>query len=129
MVIAPPRPVPMVAPPRPRVVPVPVATMPPKRGPMPGYNTFQPRVFRARPRVMPVPAPAPVFTPMTTYSPMVQGHHVKPRGPMGRPMPMMKSGVFRGKEISRNVDDYEQQCEECQNQCTKSVCTRCGKEF
>ena len=127
MVMAPPRPVPMVTPPRPRVVPVPVAPMPPKRGPMPGYNTFQPRVFRARPRVMPVPAP--VFTPMTTYSPMVQGHHVKPRGPMGRPMPMMKPGVFRGKEISRNVDDYEQQCEECQNQCTKSVCTRCGKEF
>ena len=58
-----------------------------------------------------MPVPAPVFTPMTTYSPMVQGHHVKPRGPMGRPMPMMKPGVFRGKEISRNVDDYEQQCE------------------
>ena len=123
MMMVPPRPPMMPRGPVPKVVPVPV--MPPKRGPMVGYNTFQPRVFRARPRHMMPP-------PMTTFTPMAYGrpgmHH--PRGPMVAPMMPMVKPVFRGKERSNSYDAQEEQYDECcENQCTKSVCTRCGKEF
>ena len=133
---------PMVPPPRhhhphmrPPVVPVPVVPLPPRRGPMMGYNTFQPRVFRARPR--PRVVPVPMFTPLnTTFQPRVYGGYGM-RGPRYGPMPPMRPHLFRGKERSQSYDEAEaQQCEEqvCEQQCeteqcTKNVCTKCGKEF
>ena len=128
MMVPPPRHMPM----RPRVMPPPM--MPHRRGPMMapmmGYNTFQPRVFRHRPR--PRIVPVPMFTPLnTTFQPRMMGM----RGPRYGPMPpMMRAPLFRGKERSNSFDDAEQQqqeeYQECQDQqCTKSVCTKCGKEF
>jgi hypothetical protein len=153
------RPMMMVPPPRhmhpPRmmpmrpVVPVVPPMMHPRRGPMMGYNTFQPRIFRARPR--PRVVPVPMFTPLnTTFQPRVYGGFGM-RGPRYGPMPPMRPHhLFRGKERSNSYDDAEeqdygecdqqceqqgeQQCEQqcdqqCDQQCTKSVCTKCGKEF
>jgi hypothetical protein len=91
------RPVPVV----PKVIPrpvVPIAPILPKRGPIPrvplaGYNTFQPRVFRARPRGLIVPKP--MFTPLNaTFQPRSYGfgrplsHHPGKRGYI--PPPPMK---------------------------------------
>ena len=107
--------------PRPPVPVVPI--MPPRRGPMMGFNTFQPRVFRARPG--PRVVPTPMFVPVNpTFQPKVVRGPVPP--PMHHPhMHPMRPHVFRGKEMTNNCEE-EQQCE---NQCTKSVCTKCGKEF
>ena len=133
MMVPPPRHMPM----RPRVMPPPM--IPHRRGPMMapmmGYNTFQPRVFRHRPR--PRIVPVPMFTPLnTTFQPRMMGM----RGPRYGPMPpMMRPPLyFRGKERSNSYDEAEQQQQECQEnqeqqceeqKCTKSVCTKCGKEF
>jgi hypothetical protein len=128
-------PVPRVVPklvPFPKVVPVPV-----KRGPthlMPGYNTFQPRVFRARPRVM--VQPVPMFTPLTgTFQPSLV---TRPKLPMHhhphRPPRVVMAPVgvprFRAKR-SNTVEPQRNNCEEtCENECNKTcVCTKCGKEF
>jgi len=139
------RPVPVVPKAMPRPV-VPMAPILPKRGPLPrvplaGYNTFQPRVFRARPRG--VIAPTPMFTPLNaTFQPKSYGfgfgrplsHHPGKRGYM--PPPPMR--VFRARPRSNSCDgqDYDNQNYEEQNQCNTegnecgtSVCTRCGKEF
>ena len=72
------------------------------------------------PPVMPVPV-----------APMGHGmHHHGMRGPIVKPMPVMRPvGVFRGKERSNSFDAKDEVCEECRQQCNKSVCTRCGKEF
>jgi hypothetical protein len=137
------RPVPVV----PKVIPrpvVPIAPILPKRGPIPrvplaGYNTFQPRVFRARPRGLIVPKP--MFTPLNaTFQPRSYGfgrplsHHPGKRGYI--PPPPMK--VFRARPRSNSYDgqDYDNQNYEEQNQCNTegnecgtSICTRCGKEF
>jgi hypothetical protein len=128
-------PVPRVVPklvPFPKVVPVPV-----KRGPthlMPGYNTFQPRVFRARPRVM--AQPVPMFTPLTgTFQPSLV---TRPKLPMHhhphRPPRVVMAPVgvprFRAKR-SNTCEPQRNNCEEtCENECNKTcVCTKCGKEF
>ena len=116
------RPHPIVRP-RPPVPVVPV--MPVRRGPMMGYNTFQPRVFRARPG--PRVVPTPMFVPVNpTFQPKVVRGPIPP--PMHHPhMHPMRPHVFRGKERSNSYDAEEQQ--QCENQCNKSVCTKCGKEF
>ncbi len=138
------RPVPVVPKVFPRPV-APIAPMLPKRGPMPrvplaGYNTFQPRVFRARPRG--VIAPVPMFIPLNaTFQPKSYGfgrplsHHPGKRGYM--PPPPMR--VFRGRPRSNSYDDGQEldaqnlenqnQCNTEGNECGTSVCTRCGKEF
>ena len=109
MMVPPPRP--MVAPrPGPRVVPVPVPAVPPRRGPMTGYNTFQPRVFRARPRPMMVAPVMPVPVALMGH----RMHHHGMRGPVVKPMPVMRPvGVFRGKERSNSFDAKDEVCEEC----------------
>ena len=122
MMMAPMRP-PMMRPPMMRPPMMRPPMMPPRRGPMMGYNTFQPRVFRARPR--PRVVPVPMFTPLNdTFQP-----RIGVRGPMMHPMPPMKHHMFRGKERSNSYDACEDNQECCENQCTKSVCTKCGKEF
>lgn len=134
------RPVPMV----PKVVPRPVVPMAPllprrgpiARGPIVGYNTFQPRVFRARPRTL--IAPTPMFTPLNaTFQPKSYGfgfgrplsHHPGKRGYM--PPPPMR--VFRARPRSNSYDgqeyDDQNKCNTEPNECGASVCTRCGKEF
>lgn len=128
MMVPPPRHIPM----RPRVIPPP---MPHRRGPMMvpmmGYNTFQPRVFRGRPR--PRVVPVPMFTPLnTTFQPRMYGFGM--RGPKYGPYPAMRTYAFRGKERSNSYDakeeEQQQEYQEGQEQqCTKSVCTKCGKEF
>ena len=136
------RPVPVVPKVMPRHV-VPIAPRLPKRGPIPrvplaGYNTFQPRVFRARPRGVIVPTP--MFTPLSvTFQPKSYGfgrplsHHPGKRGYIPPPM-----RVFRARPRSTSYDgqDYDNQNYEEQNQCNTegnecgtSICTRCGKEF
>ena len=131
-------------PPRPVVAPVraPVVPMVPKRGPVVpvvGYNTYQPRVFRARPGYRPVAAP--MLTPVTnTFKPLVPGpkHHPNyARGPM-RPMAVPPRvvpvavparGVFRNRPKSAEEQEYAeeyQQNVECNKTC---VCSKCGKEF
>ena len=121
----------MPPPMRPRMVPVPPPMFPHRRGPMMGYNTFQPRVFRARPR--PRVVPVPMFTPLnTTFQPKIHRHGM--RGPGYRPYPPMGPVYLRGKERSNSYDAEEQAYEECDQQCetqkcTKSICTKCGKEF
>ena len=120
---------PVVAPPR--VVPVPV-----KRGPAvvrPGYNTFQPGVFRARPRMMVAARPA--VRPMMT--PIVPGYGVgrvvRPMPPPPRPYGFGMGPVFRSRPETAEQDYDEEYAEEydaegCDyNQ--SSVCTKCGKEF
>ena len=120
---------PVVAPPR--VVPVPV-----KRGPAvvrPGYNTFQPGVFRARPRMMVAARPA--VRPMMT--PIVPGYGVgrvvRPMPPPPRPYGFGMGPVFRNRPETAEQDYDEEYAEEydaegCDyNQ--SSVCTKCGKEF
>jgi hypothetical protein len=140
MMMVPPPPRRMHPPMRP-VVPV-VPMMPPRRGPMMAYNTFQPRVFRARPR--PRVVPVPMFSPLnTTFQPRIYGG-MGMRGPRYGPMAPMRPVYLRGKERSNSYDDaeeqaYEEQCDQqCEQQCeqqyetqqcTKSVCTKCGKEF
>ena len=130
-VVSVPRVVPKLLP-FPKVVPVPV-----KRGPthlMPGYNTFQPRVFRARPRVM--VQPVPMFTPLTgTFQPSLV---TRPKLPMHhhphRPPRVVMAPVgvprFRAKR-SNTCEPQRNNCEEtCENECNKTcVCTKCGKEF
>ena len=125
-----------MGPPMRPVVPMVAPIVPPRRGPMMGYNTFQPRVFRARPR--PRVVPVPMFTPLnTTFQPRVYGGYGM-RGPRYGPMSPMRPHLFRGKERSNSYDEAEQQQQECQEnqeqqceeqKCTKSVCTKCGKEF
>ncbi len=129
----------------PKVLPRPVVPMVstlPKRGPMhrmnlAGYNTFQPRVFRGRPRG--VIAPTPMFTPLNaTFQPKSYGfgrplsHHPGKRGYM--PPPSMR--IFRARPRSNSYDgqeydnqNYQNQCNTEENECGSSVCTRCGKEF
>ena len=53
-------------------------SVPAKRGPVsiPGYNTYKPKVLRARPKIL--VQPVPMFTPLTgTFQPIVV---------VGRPM-------------------------------------------
>lgn len=135
------RPVPVVPKVLPRPV-VPMAPLLPKRGPIPrmplsGYNTFQPRVFRARPRGVIVPTP--MFTPLNaTFQPKSYGfgrplsHHPGKRGYI--PPPPMR--VFRARPRSNSYDGQEYDNQNYQNEfntegneCGSSVCTRCGKEF
>ena len=135
-------PVPRVAPklvPAPKVVPVPV---PVKRGPaplMPGHNTFQPRVFRARPKVM--VQPVPMFTPLTgTFQPTLvtrpklpmhpPSHHHHPHHPPAVVMAPVAAPRFRARR-SNSYEAQRDNCEEtCENECNKTcVCTKCGKEF
>ena len=130
---------------------VPVMSMIPKRGPihrvpMGSYSTFQPRVFRARPRPY---AAKPIFTPLNaTFQPRIFGgprvrtvpHHLGAKGFI----PVMRPGViFRSKPRSHSYDkecsneEYENQ--EFDNECQLNVegeeynktciCTKCGKEF
>jgi hypothetical protein len=119
----------------------------PRRGPMAGYSTFQPRVFRARPRVGVVMAPKPMFTPvMNTFQPRAYGgygfgvrsarptsyHHYGQKAFMG-PGP-----IFRNRPRSNSYDDAEENAEQYYEdelnaeggECNKScICTKCGKEF
>ena len=102
---------------------VPVMSMIPKRGPihrvpMGSYSTFQPRVFRARPRPY---AAKPIFTPLNaTFQPRIYGgprvrtvpHHLGAKGFI----PVMRPGViFRSKPRSHS---YDKECsnEEYENQ-------------
>lgn len=119
---------------RPKVVPVPVVpvgpkpVMMPKRGPVPvpGYNTFQPKVFRARPRPMPMVKPMPV-------APMHIPH--KGRPPLVPPPKQYAYGfgpVFRSRPRSASYDanEYADENEyQYTEGCESSVCTKCGKEF
>ena len=119
----------------------------PKRGPVlpVAYNTFQPKVFRARPGYRPV---APPMVPVTnTFQPVVavpKPHHLPhhpPRGPMrpvvpGRvvPVPVPMRGVFRNRpDAKEGAEECQEECQaECQQdaECTKTcVCSKCGKEF
>ena len=120
---------PVVAPPR--VTPVPV-----KRGPAvvrPGYNTFQPGVFRARPRMMVAARPA--VRPMMT--PVVPGYGVgrvvRPMPPPPRPYGFGMGPVFRSRPETAEQDYDEEYAEEYDaERCDynqSSVCTKCGKEF
>ena len=127
-------------PPRPLVAPVHAPVVPmgvPKRGPVNpvvGYNTYQPRVFRARPGYKPVAAP--MLTPVTnTFKPLAPGpkyHQSYARGPM-RPMAVpprvgqvsFPRGVFRNRPKSAEEQDYAEECE-YNKPC---VCSKCGKEF
>lgn len=112
----------------------------PKRGPLApvGYNTFQPRVFRARPGYSPMvrPVVSPMFTPVTTFQPIRHGvkphphpHlHPRPVRPVpGRIVPM--GGVFRNRPRSSSYDGQE--CaEECVDQNNQTcICSKCGKYF
>ena len=120
---------PVVAPPR--VTPVPV-----KRGPAvvrPGYNTFQPGVFRARPRMMVAARPA--VRPMMT--PVVPGYGVgrvvRPMPPPPRPYGFGMGPVFRSRPETAEQDYDEEYAEEYDAEgCDYNqscVCTKCGKEF
>jgi hypothetical protein len=120
---------PFVAPPR--VTPVPV-----KRGPAvvrPGYNTFQPGVFRARPRMMVAARPA--VRPMMT--PVVPGYGVgrvvRPMPPPPRPYGFGMGPVFRSRPETAEQDYDEEYAEEYDAEgCDYNqscVCTKCGKEF
>ena len=120
---------PVVAPPR--VTPVPV-----KRGPAvvrPGYNTFQPGVFRARPRMMVAARPA--VRPMMT--PVVPGYGVgrvvRPMPPPPRPYGFGMGPVFRSRPETAEQDYDEENAEEYDAEgCDYNqscVCTKCGKEF
>ena len=119
---------PVVAPPR--VVPAPV-----KRGPAvvrPAYNTFQPGVFRARPRVVARPVGMPMFTPVAPGYGVPRVARVPARpygfgmGPVFRSRP--KTSTYDGQE--EYAEEYEEQydTEGCDYN-TSSVCTKCGKEF
>ena len=120
---------PVVAPPR--FTPVPV-----KRGPAvvrPGYNTFQPGVFRARPRMMVAARPA--VRPMMT--PVVPGYGVgrvvRPMPPPPRPYGFGMGPVFRSRPETAEQDYDEENAEEYDAEgCDYNqscVCTKCGKEF
>ena len=115
----------------PRVTPVPV-----KRGPAvvrPGYNTFQPGVFRARPRMMVAARPA--VRPMMT--PVVPGYGVgrvvRPMPPPPRPYGFGMGPVFRSRPETAEQDYDEEYAEEYDAEgCDYNqscVCTKCGKEF
>jgi hypothetical protein len=141
--------VPVPVPAVPRVVP----RVPVKRGPvMPVHNTFQPTVFRARPRafVQPVPVPVPMFTPMTgTYRPHLMRGPMKPPMHHHHPPGVVMAPVVGPRFRARKTENCEEQCEQgeqgeqveqveqtnnceetCENECTKTnVCTKCGKEF
>ena len=109
-----------------------------KRGPIPkGYNTFQPRLFRARPgRVI---STRPMFTPLNaTFQPKVVSgygirgfkptsyHHGINRGFIS-PTPIFRS---RPRSSSYDERDYNKQMQEDEYQYnTSCVCTKCGKEF
>lgn len=138
--------VPIVPPPRhyhpPRIVPLPVAPIHPKRGPavripMVGYNTFQPRLFRARQRTV-VGEPKPMFIPLNaTFQPRVRpmSHHPGKR----IPLQMKQPNLLRARPRSNSYDEKEYDEQMYENQCQlntegnkyegPSVCTRCGKEF
>lgn len=125
------------------VVPRPVVPVVPRRGPVPrvpvvGYNTFQPRVFRARPRVV---APVPMFTPVTHMGPRMMKPMMHP--PMMHPPmhhPMRPAVILRNRPRSNSYDaEQEQYVDECGNECQVNaegtecnktcVCSKCGKEF
>ena len=123
---------------KPKVVAVPVVgpkpVMVPKRGPAPrpGYNTFQPRGFRARPRPV---KPMHVAPPMGTFKPAPYGMPPKVVRPVPGPAPRKAYGfgqVFRSRPRSASYDAYEYADEneyQYTEGCESSVCTKCGKEF
>ena len=128
---------PRIVPPVPKRV-LPIAPTIPRRGPvvnvpMAGYNTFQPRLFRARPRS--IVSPTPMFIPLNaTFQPRSYGfgrpfsHHPGKRGYI--PPPMSSPYRFRTKPRSNSSDGKELQEQVCETECKQtSVCTRCGKEF
>ena len=98
---------PMVAP---RVVPLPA-----KRGPTvmrPGYNTFQPGVFRARPRMgVARPGVGPMFTPVAPGYGV--GRVVRPIPPPPRPYGFGMGPVFRSRRETTYT--YEQEPEQEQD--------------
>ena len=107
----------MMIPPRPVVAP---------RGPAVkplGYNTYQPRVFRARPR------------PFGRPIPMMPPHPRGLRHPMAPPRMVYGYGpVFRNRPRSASYDAKNEEYadeNECQytDVCETNVCTKCGKEF
>ncbi len=118
---------PVMVPPVMRPVPV-KPIMAPRRGPA-VYNTYQPRVFRARPRPMARVVPVPMFTPLnTTFQPVVHGrrHHMPPP-----PRPGF-APVFRSKPgETQNNEEYAEEEYACEGtECNKTcVCSKCGKEF
>ena len=123
---------PVVAPPR-------VVPLPPKRGPAvvrPGLNTFQPGVFRARPRVVARPVAVPMFTPLAPGYGV--GRVPRPMPPPPRPMGFGMGPVFRSRpntsaydaqEVEYAEENAEQYDTEGCDYNTSSVCTKCGKAF
>ena len=113
-----------------------VPVMAPRRGPA-VYNTFQPRVFRARQRVMVRTTPVPMFTPLnTTFQPVVHGrgigmkHHHLPL----KAVPMGMGYAFRSKPRSSSYDAQDnQEYADCGTEGAEynqtCVCSKCGKEF
>ena len=119
---------PVVAPPR-------FAPVPPKRGPAlvrPGYNTYQPGVFRERSRVVARPIATPMFTPLAPGYGV--GRVVRPIPPPPRPYGFGMGPVFRNRPNTATYDAQEQDYTEeyvdegCEYN-TSSVCSKCGKEF
>lgn len=131
------RPPVVVAPPRPKVVPVPgrtVVVAPPRgpvpRGPVGAYNTFQPRVFRTRPgfgRPLYPTVMRPPMRPVVGLRPAVVAPPVVPRRGYGL------GPVFRSRPRSASYDaqDYAEEVDyQCNTEgCDSNVCTKCGKEF
>jgi len=119
----------------PVAVPHHVAPIPVKRGPAvvrPGYNTFQPGVFRARPRMVAArPAVRPMMTPLAPGYGV--GRVVRPMPPPPRPYGFGMGPVFRNRPATTEQDYTEEYAEEYDTEgCDynqSSVCTRCGKEF
>ena len=125
---------------------VPGMSLIPKRGiihrvPMGRYSTFQPTVFRARPRTY---AAKPFFTPLNaTFQPRIfRGprvrtvpHHLETKGFI----PVMRPGaIFRSKPRSNSYDkecsneEFDKECQlntEGEEYNTTCICSKCGKEF
>jgi len=121
---------------RPHVVaPGHVAPIPVKRGPAvvrPGYNTFQPGVFRARPRMVAArPAVRPMMAPLAPGYGV--GRVVRPMPPPPRPYGFGMGQVFRSRPATTEQDYTEEYAEEYDTEgCDYNqscVCTKCGKEF
>ena len=104
-----------------------------KRGPAvvkPGLNTFQPGVFRARPRLgVARPGAMPMFTPLAPGYGV--GRVVRPMPPPPRPYGFGMGPVFRNRpsSSSANAQEYAEEYDAGSNYNTSSVCTKCGKEF
>lgn len=119
--------------------------VPPRRGPVhgyPGYNTFQPRAFRARPIPGRLAHPSSMFNPLNrTYQPPFIGGPKLMKPPIHHHRGVFMNAFgpnFRSRPRSSSYDvEHNQNSEEiCENECQLNtecnktcVCIKCGKEF